>query len=225
MVRLTPFEMDLLTRMLTSHTYREKLAAERFNDALTLLPSQDLKTYWLHVIEEEEEHYAGCLEVARQLDIDLEPLVHSRMQRLPAGIPEFHNWLDVLLAHAFNDKAGYYVLLGLTKSKVAPYAKLAESILVEEESHGASGAEALIEYYPSHGKSEAVRRKILIKHLDAAVRCLGRPQTKGDQEAVKAGLKTKSASETISGFCLYADQILKHLKCDSLIPTSARYLK
>jgi 1,2-phenylacetyl-CoA epoxidase catalytic subunit len=225
MARLTLTEKDLLTRMLTSHAYRERLAAERFREALSLLPLHESETYWLGVIDEEQEHYVGCLDVAKQIRIDLEPLVASRMTRQPPGIPCFETWLDVLLAHAFNDKAGYYVLLGLMRSKVTPYAKLASHIVAEEESHGAMGVKALVTYYPASNESDHVKQETLIRHLDAAVRCLGRPNSWRDKEAVSAGLKTRPASVTITDFCAYADEVLERLDCQNLIPISGRYMK
>jgi 1,2-phenylacetyl-CoA epoxidase catalytic subunit len=224
MARLSLTEKDLLTSMLTSHAYRERLAVERFREALSLLPSHESEAYWLHVIEEEQEHYVGCLDVAKQIRIDLEPLVNSRMNRQPPGIPRFKTWLDVLLAHAFNDKAGYFVLMGLLASKVIPYAQLASHIVAEEENHGARGADALVKYYPACSESEQVKQKTLLEHLDAAVRCLGRPNSWRDQEAVRAGLKTRSAATTITDFCSYADEVLERLNCQNLIPISGRYM-
>jgi 1,2-phenylacetyl-CoA epoxidase catalytic subunit len=208
--------------MLTSHAYREKLAAERFSDALRLLPLYESEEYWRNVIEEEEEHYRGCLAVAKEVGIDLAPLVDSRLLMAPEGIPAFHTWLDVLLAHAFNDKAGYYVLIGLKGSKVGPYARLAEDILVEEDAHGIAGASALVNFYASQIESEE-RGQALLKHLDAAVWCLGRPGTRGDADAVRLGLKTRSSSDTLREFCSYVDAMLVKLDRHDLIPIIKRY--
>src|SRR5688572_483121 len=149
MAGLSPRERELLTRMLISHAYREKLAVQRFTEALKLLPPYEPEKYWLGVIEEEQEHYDGCLDVAEELSIHLSPLIDARMTKEPAGIPQFHSWLDVLLAHAFNDKAGYFVLLGLTQSKVQGYARLARDIIAEEEAHGMAGTKALVSFYLS----------------------------------------------------------------------------
>ncbi len=56
MARLDPYEHRLLSNMLTSHAYREKLAADRFRYALTLMPTSESNSYWSSVISEEEEH-------------------------------------------------------------------------------------------------------------------------------------------------------------------------
>lgn len=213
MIQLTSRERELLTRMLVSHAYREKLAAIRFEEALALIPGGETQNYWLQVIEEEKEHYQGCIQVADELDIDLEALVEARMHRQPPGIPPFSNWLDVLLAHALNDKAGYYVLLGLIDSKIESYAALACHIVSEEESHGACGAAALVGYFSSQETSERHKRDALGRHIDAAIRCLGRPGTQGDREAVQLGLKTKPANETIVEFCSYVKSVVNQLPC------------
>jgi 1,2-phenylacetyl-CoA epoxidase catalytic subunit len=222
MVALSHLERDLLTRMLISHAYRERLAAKRFKQALALLPPHELSSYWHKVIKEEEEHYQGCLGVGRDLRIDIEPLVSARMKQSPAGIPPFTNWLDALLAHAFNDRAGYFVLLGLTGSKIESYAALATRIVAEEANHGAKGVMALVDYWPS--SDERLRRMALITHLDAAVRCLGRPDTIRDKQALKTKLKTQSSRTVIEAFCRFADDVLRAIECVDLTPTSARYL-
>jgi 1,2-phenylacetyl-CoA epoxidase catalytic subunit len=222
MVRLSSEERELLTRMLTSHAYREKLAVERFKEAIRLLPSNQSERYWLNVIEEEQEHYDGCLLLANELGLDLEPLVAVRMLRQPAGIPPFYSWLDVLLAHAFNDRAGYHVLVGLIGSKVRSYGILAEQIIAEEEAHGTSGATALVDYYSSLPDTPE-RGHTLLKHLDAAVACLGHPNTLGDSEAVRSGLKTRSAEATLMEFCKDVDGVLAKLDRQDLIPIILRY--
>jgi 1,2-phenylacetyl-CoA epoxidase catalytic subunit len=221
MTELISSEKELLTQMLVSHAYREKLAAVRFEEALSFLPAGETGNYWLNVIAEEEEHYQGCLHVANELNIELEPLVMARMSKQPLGIPPFCHWLDVLLAHAFNDKAGYYVLLGLIESKVKPYAALAGKIVAQEESHGTCGAAALVKYYPTQEVRDHLKRDALARYIDAAIRCLGRPNTLGDRKAVRFRLKTKSASETIREFCSYVRGILNQLPDhDQLIMTS-----
>lgn len=211
MSQFTRSEKELLTRMLVSHAYREHLAAKRFKEALAFLPTDESEAYWLHVVEEEEEHLRGCYQVASELDIDLKPLIEARMLRQPQGIPPFRDWYDVLLAHAFNDKAGYYVLLGLIECEVKPYARLARVIVSEEASHGAYGAVALVKYFARQRLKDSITREMLSKHIAAALRCLGRPHTKGDRDAVDFGFKTRPASQTIKEFWSYVDDILRQL--------------
>ena len=225
MERLTASETELLTRMLKSHAYREKLAAQRFEGAIGLAPTGETEKYLLHVAEEEWEHYHKCVKVAKELGIDLEPLVDARMLVPPPGIPPFNHWLDVLLAHAFNDQAGYFVLAGLTNSKVMPYAELAAEIIAEEKMHGRYGATLLQEYYGTMHCDEAAKSTMLITHLDAAVRCLGQPNTSGERLAVSTGLKTKLSEEIIREFCAYADDVLQRIQRQDLMPISCRYLR
>jgi 1,2-phenylacetyl-CoA epoxidase catalytic subunit len=211
MSQFTRSEKELLTRMLVSHAYRERLAAKRFKEALALLPTDESADYWLHVVAEEEEHLRGCYQVASELDIDLGRLVEARMLRQPQGIPPFSDWLDVLLAHALNDKAGYYVLLGLTESRVKPYARLARAIVSDEASHGAYGLMALVKYFARQRLKDDVTKDMLSQHIAAALRCLGRPNTKGDRDALDFRFKTRPASQTIKEFWSYVDEILKQL--------------
>jgi 1,2-phenylacetyl-CoA epoxidase catalytic subunit len=223
MIRLNECERELLAKMLGSHAYREKLAAQRFAQAVDLAPTPADTSYLNHIVEEEIDHYRGCLRVAGELGIDLEALVNARMLLDPPGIPPFEVWLDVLLAHALNDRAGYHVLTGLTGSKVSAYARLAAEIVADEESHGETGAAALVKYYENcdHPK----KRDLLLIHLDAAVRCLGKPNTKNDAQAIKTGLKTKPAEQIISEYCDAVDPILESLGCADLLPLSGRYLQ
>ena len=110
MSRLNESERELLTKMLGSHAYREKLAAERYAQAVDLSPTPEDRSYLNHIVEEETDHYRGCLRVAAELEIDLEAHVNARMLLDPPGIPPFESWLDVLLAHSLNDRAGFTAL-------------------------------------------------------------------------------------------------------------------
>ena len=223
MSRLNGSERELITKMLGSHAYREKLAAERYKQAVDLSPTPGDRKYLNHIVEEETDHYRGCLRVAGELDIDLESQVNARMLLDPPGIPPFEGWLDVLLAHSLNDRAGYHVITGLVGSKVSAYARLALEIVSEEQAHGEHGAASLLEYYPLC--DDARKKDKLVTHIDAAIRCLGKPSSKNDAKAIKMGLKTKSSSQVISEFCDAVDPILVNLGCDDLLPLSSRYLK
>ncbi len=215
-------ERDLLSKMLGSHAYREKLAAERYAQAIDLSPTQGDRRYLNHIILEETAHYQGCLRVAGELDIDLESLVNARMDQDPPGIPVFEVWLDVLLAHSFNDRAGYHVITGLVGSKVGPYARLAVEIASEEETHGENGAASLVKYYPLCDHPQ--KRDKLLTHVDAAIRCLGKPNTWNDAAAIRLGLKTKPSTQVIREFCDAVNPILANLGCEDLLPLSSRYL-
>jgi 1,2-phenylacetyl-CoA epoxidase catalytic subunit len=220
---ITSTQKALLTQMLTSHAYRERLAARRFRQAVKLAPTSQSKEYVMHVAEEEDFHYLGCLKVAEQLQIDLVPLVKRRMLGRPPGIPVFTTWLDVLLAHAFNDKAGYFVLKGIVGSKVPKYARLAAEIIADEETHGLEGAKMLRQFYGRAQMDDRAKRRLLLLHLDAAVRCLGRPNSQRDKEAMKNGLKTISSADTVANFLEYSDRILIQLNCKDLVPVVGRY--
>lgn len=216
-------EIELITKMLGSHAYREKLAAERYEQATDLSPTPEDRRYLDHIVEEETEHYRGCLRVAIELGIELEARVNARMLLDPPGIPSFEVWLDVLLAHSLNDRAGYHVITGLIGSKVKPYARLALVIASEEEAHGENGAASLVRYYPLCEHPQ--KKDKLVTHLDAAIRCLGKPNSKNDAKAIKLGLKTKPSLQVIGEFCDAVDPILANLGCEDLLPLSSRYLK
>ncbi len=224
MLKLSPVVLDLLTRMLTSHTYREKLGAERFKQAIDMTISPQEKFYFQRVVYEEEQHFYGCLEVGDELGINLKELINARMHKEPPGIPVFYTWLDVLLAHAFNDQAGYFVLQGLTGSSIEVYASLAARLIEEEESHGIQGAKMLIRYLNQLEKLDSSVLASILNHLDAAARCIGRPNSRKDTEAVRLHLKSRSSAETMEEFCSYADGILKQLSCENLTPLAKRYL-
>jgi 1,2-phenylacetyl-CoA epoxidase catalytic subunit len=217
-------EKALLVQMLTSHAYRERLATRRFRQAVRIAPSNQHRAYVQEVAREENSHYLGCLKVAKDLRIDLLTLVDRRMLRRPTAIPTFKTWLDVLLAHAFNDKAGYFVLTGIVGSKIKEYARLATDIIAEEEAHGSQGAQMLLDYYSGARLKDSHKRSLLILHLDAAVWCLGRPNSPRDKDALEFGLKTQSSAETLALFCSYADKLLTQMQCVDLLPISKRYI-
>lgn len=218
-------EIRILAKMLTSHAYREKLAVTRFRYAIRIAPTREDRTYFRKVVTEEETHFRGCLEVGTLLGIDLQKLVtlRRRTRRYGPGIPTFRTWLDVLLAHALNDQAGYYVLKGLKGSKVAAYSRLACRIVAEEESHGSHGSAMLTRYLKECDRSDPSIHEALVVHLDSAARCIGRPDSTLDAEAVKLRLKSRSALDTLAEFCRYADELLAKVGYADLTPIINRY--
>jgi len=224
MLKLSGFELGVLTKMLTSHAYREKLGIERFRQAVDMATLPREKAYFRLVVEEEETHFRGCLEVAAETGIHLEELINARMRKEPPGIPPFHTWLDVLLTHTFIDQAGYFVLQGLTQSSIDIYANVATRLIEDEQFHGMKGSVMLIEYFKKLDGRDPGTVAALHNHLGAAARCIGKPNSHGDAEAVRLHLKTRSAAETLNDFCQFADGILKKLSLENLTPLAKKYL-
>jgi 1,2-phenylacetyl-CoA epoxidase catalytic subunit len=215
----------LLTRMLTSHAYRERLAAEQFRQAVHLAPTEAARIYIQGVASEETEHFQLCLAAAETLGLEIAEAVEARMAKAPPGIPVFGTWLDVLLAHALNDEAGLFVLRGLATSRVEAYATLAKHIIDDELLHGSRGRSMLLAYWPTAQDSRQAKHEKFIEHLDAGVRCLGRPDTPSDKLAIAFGLKTTPARDLIRAYCSYADDIVAALDLPGLLPTAQRYLE
>lgn len=223
-IHLTAKEREIFTKMLVSHAYRELLAANRLQVFLQTVNDRKKRSYLIEVMEEEQLHYNGVLKVAREFNINLEKLVQQRYAGKPAGIPFYHTWLDFLLAHAFNDQAGFFVLQGIQGSKVRSYAQLAKKIVRDEERHGHAGVKLLVDYLYHKKLTPKMKRSIKI-HLDAAVRCLGKPLTENDTLAVEAGLKTVSSAETIQRFCGYMNGVFKKLNYHEFQQVVAGYHK
>lgn len=220
---ISPEESVLLTKMLVSHAYRERLGAQRFISIVDCVdtPREEV-SHLCHAIGEEYEHYRGCIDVGSDLGIPLVSSVDGRMMHGVDGIPPFESWLDFCLAHAFNDKAGEFVLEGIVGSRIEPYAKLARRILEDEKGHGEKGRELLVRNYSEY--DEDFRQDRLRVHLDAAVMCLGRPGTNNDRRAVELGLKTKHSEQLIREFCAYADNVLREIGEGELTPLEKDYL-
>lgn len=215
-------ERTLFIRMLVRHAYREQLAAERFRGAVQIAPDNE-RPRLLDLALEEDEHYLGCCRVAASNGIAIEALVSQRMLLAP-GIPVFATWLDVLLARAFNDQAGYHVLRGVIGCKLKDYGALAHHIVAEEREHGAEGAALLIEYTSTIMPHTEATRRAVATHLAAAIRCIGRPDTEGDREAVRLGLKTQSSAATLAEFCDYSDSVLARASLTEFLPLRSNVL-
>ena len=224
MVQLTEEERRIFANMLRSHAYRERLAAQRFGEGLEFVPDGE-KAALEQIIGEEVAHYRGCLAVGQELGIDVESLVLARMGRDPPGIPRFYSWLDLLLAKAFNDEAGQFVLQGVIGSRIKPYSELAERIIRDEKKHGGDGAKALLESWPEAHYDRQTKTRMLAVHLDAAARCFGRPNSEDDRKAVALSLKTRDSAYLLAQFCEYGDGILRQLDHPNFVPLARRYLR
>lgn len=219
-------QLELLRRMLVSHAYRERLASERFRVAQQFAMNAQELEYFASVVSEEAAHYQACINVATKVGLSLDADVAARFRRLPPGIPEFNDRFDVLLAHAFNDRAGYFVLEGIVGSRVEPYALVAARVLADEEMHGDEGAELLRASWSDFRATmqPLLFRARIIAHLDAALRCLGRPFSQSDAYAVAWGLKTRHSADAIEVFLEYCNTVFTDLHEHALVAhLRARY--
>jgi len=209
---------EIAERMLTSHAYRERLAIDRFKSVLDLAPSPEDRAHLQQAIEEEARHYAGCLEVAEWYGIELVPRVKARMARTPHGIPEFHNWLDLLLAQALNDAAGAFVLRGVIGGTLTRYAELCAATIADEENHCRVGRLGAIAFWSSQVgvtvPTEQAEHQLMV-HLIAAIKSCGRARSITDDAALQLGLKSRSSTETLDGFLAYARLFVHALGLDA----------
>ncbi|MBI4021632.1 MAG: hypothetical protein HY369_05295 [Candidatus Aenigmarchaeota archaeon] len=221
---------NLQRKMLVSHAYRELWATEAYRPVLEMAPLPEDRAHVQQVLVEEMQHYERCLRVdweyahardyyiSGHVRMDIVPGVVERMVKGPDGIPPPGSWIEFLLAQALNDYAGLLVLRNVARTARSPpycplwaYAGAAEGMVADEEGHGEHGRSLLLREWRWNPPPDKEKEFILLRQVDGAIRCIGRPGTDGDRAAVEYGLKARGAGEVLNEFTEYADWLLGRL--------------
>ena len=190
--------MKTVRTLVLTQGWRELLTAELFADALKYVPTLAGKKLIARHVGEEIEHYELCDALYRELGGDLWSDVHARIARHPW--PPIESWPDLAMFQFLNDRAATFQLVEYRRCSYAPYAKIVNRILEEEEGHVGFG-ESVVKTACREG--EAGRREaqhLFDKWLPLCLMVFGRPGTPGNRYAIEAGLKARDSGDVMRDY-------------------------
>ncbi len=193
---MTPEYRKMVQQLLESQGYREIMAANLFGHALKYVPDLRTKQLIAKQLVEELEHFEAAAalyaEVAGQ---DLYTAVTDRLSRVP--YPE--SWLELAMAQFLFDRAGEFHLREYRTCSYAPYARIVNKILDEEEGHEGFGEQVVRRFCADPAVREEAQR-LFTKWLRVALLSFGRPGTPGNRFAIEVGLKTRDSGEIMQDY-------------------------
>ena len=190
---MTPEYFDTLSRMLTSQAYRELAAAVVFAEAIAIVPTLEFKQHVVHTVEEEMDHYAVCVRLAKQIGIEGFDERCSRHVREDRPVPSIESFNELTVAACLYDSASAFQLREYENSSYDPYCRVIGKILEEEEGHENFGAELMI-LRSREPENHAELQRCFEKWFAVSMRSFGRPEHERSRYAIEVGLKTRDSA-------------------------------
>ena len=213
---------DCVAQMLHSQAYRELAAAVVFAEALALVPTIEFKRHVVHTVEEEMEHYATCVALAENLQLEGFEENCSRRVREDRPIPAIESFTELGVAAFLYDSASAFQLREYENSSFDPYCREIGKILEEEENHENFGAEMMIQIARDPSTREDMQR-CFDKWVAVSLRSFGRPDPERSRFAIQAGLKTRDSAAVAQDYVDSLKQVMR--LCGIEFPTRERLLE
>lgn len=184
--------MSTVRKLIVTQGWRELLTAELFADALKYVPTLQGRKLVAGHVGEELDHYELCEHLYRELEGDLWRDVQDRIARHPW--PRIQSWPELAMFQFVNDRAAKFQLLAYRTCSYAPYARIVNAILQEEEGHVGFGESVVKEMCRAGEAARRETQELFDKWLPYCLMVFGRPGTPGDRYAVEAGLKARDSA-------------------------------
>jgi len=184
--------LETVRLLIRTQAWREILTADLFADALKYVPTPAGKKLIAEHVREELAHYGLCEQLYAALGGDLWQDVQARLARNPW--PRIESWPELAMFQFLNDRAAKFQLREYRNCSYAPYARVINQILEEEEGHIGFG-ESVVREMCATGAPEC--QTLFDKWLPYCLMVFGRPGTAGNRYAVEVGLKARDSGEVM----------------------------
>jgi len=197
-----PRYLATVDRLLRAQAWRERVAAELFEAALSLVPRGRWRTIVEGHVGEERAHYARVATLWSvtfgRPPAELDAWVTVRLAEQP--LPRLQSWLELALAQFLFDRAGRWQISEYFESTFLPYRQLARAIVEEERGHEELGARLVVDLCAAPETDRAAAQAAFDRWLAIALRSFGRPGGDGNAFAIAAGLKTRDSADVARDF-------------------------
>ena len=197
---LDPEARPLLLQMMRSQAFRERAAVRLFEEGLRWAPDAEARRRLLHDRDEERQHYEAVTALwalcADRPRAELDAWAGERASG--HEVPHATSWLDIAMAQWLYDRAGLVQLGEVTALSFQPYARLASSVIADEEGHGLHGLVALGQLAATTPRAEL--EDAFARWLRVALLSFGRSGSPGAARARSLGLRRRDPREVQAAF-------------------------
>ncbi len=192
-----------LIKLLADQARAELVAAHTYSRWVSRAPGPDEKMALAEIAKEETEHWYHALELLRELGVGPEAArrhqTRSRFYALARLLVPRLTWLDVAMGAFLVDAAAYILVEDFAQSSYAPWARLAQRILKDEEDHPDFGRRFLSRQIEQRGAGPVQRA--LKKWWRVSLNLFGPPVTGNTDLYIRLGLKFRTNEERRQIFC------------------------
>ena len=219
---MTPEYRATLIKLLADQARAELIAAHTYSRWVRRAPGPEEKMALAEMAREETEHWYLAIELLRELGLspDAARRHQTRSWFYATGnvIMSWLTWLDVAMAAFLVDAAAYILVEDFAQSSYAPWARVAQNILTDEEDHPDTGGRFLATQIEQRGPL-AVQRG-LKKWWRVSMNLFGPPVTANTELYIRLGLKFRTNEERRQIFRRSVEPRIRALGLD--VPRLAR---
>jgi 1,2-phenylacetyl-CoA epoxidase catalytic subunit len=194
---MTPEYRATLIKLLADQARAELVAAHTYSRWVSRAPSPEEKVALAEIAKDETEHWYLVIELLRDLGVSPEAARRHRTRSwfYASGnvLVPWLTWLDVAMGAFLVDAAAYILVEDFAQSSYAPWARVAQSILKDEEDHPDFGRRFLSRQIERRGPAPVQRA--LKRWWRMSMNLFGPPVTRNTDLYIRLGLKFRTNEE------------------------------
>lgn len=191
---MTPEYRATLIRLLADQARAELAASNIYSRWVSRAPGPEERMHLAHIAREETEHWYRTIQILADLGIRPEQArdyqTRSWFYRLFRFLILRTTWQDLLMMAFLIDQGAYFLVEDFAQSSYAPWARLSQDILREEDEHRDFGWQRLRALIDERGSGTVQRA--LRKWWPISLNMFGRPVTENTDLYIRLGLKFRS---------------------------------
>jgi len=191
---MPPLYRRTLLKLLADQARAELFASDTYSCWVRRAPGPTERMYLAELAMEETEHWYKAVMLLQELGVNPNRIREhqsnhwfyflSRLLTLRRG------WLDVLMMSFLIDHGAYFLVEDFAQSSYAPWARMAEEILKDEEGHPDLGANCIRATIQQEGSARVQRA--LRQWWRVALNMFGPPITCNTATYIRLGLKFRT---------------------------------
>jgi len=199
---MPPLYRRTLLKLLADQARAELFASNTYSSWVRRAPGPMERMYLAELAIEETEHWYKAVMLLQELGVSPNRVRDYESNHwfylLSSLLTLRKRWIDVLMMSFLIDHGAYFLVEDFAQSSYAPWSRMAEEILKDEESHPDLGANCILAIIQREGAARVQR--VLHKWWRVALNMFGPPTTANSQTYIRLGLKIRTNEDRRQAF-------------------------
>ena len=199
---MPPVYRKTLLKLLADQARAELLASNTYSSWVRRAPGPTERMYLAELAKEETEHWYKAVMLLQQLGVSPNRVREYESNHWFYSVSFLlilrKKWIDILMMSFLIDHGAYFLVEDFAQSSYAPWARMAEEILKDEEDHPDLGANCTLAIIQKEGSARVQRA--LHKWWRVALNMFGPPTTCNSNTYIRLGLKIRTNEDRRQAF-------------------------
>jgi len=199
---MPPVYRRTLLKLLADQARAELLGSNTYSSWVRRAPGPTERMYLAELAMEETEHWYKAVTLLQELGVSPSDARNYESNHwfyfLSRLLTLRKKWVDLLMMSFLIERGGYFLVEDFAQSSYAPWARMAEEILEDEQGHPNLGANCILASIRKEGLARAQRA--LHKWWRVALNMFGPPTTANANTYIRLGLKIRTNEDRRQAF-------------------------